>query len=1010
MTPPNPSAPAPKKAEKSYLSSAVESISPWTSARPATPKPAKESGVAAEALAQAPQRGGDHSVGRSHGISTRRYPEDCPPLKTKWFYAVDAPKRKPKLLKDVNIESKPLPAPKKYLTFSQGDSQSIEKAYQKFIEDEEDEGQTAQSPIDLTQTTPESKPGRKENSSLEGAGSPRQRRTIKVPVNEDYLFDVDIEERELAPVYWLGPIYDVRRGTWFYQEGSTLRPCDENLATQLEEGYLKVKPFRYPKPAVKDAQPKTADEAKLPTDLGATEVAPKASAENLKGSTEQAGSKPTDPAHQPQTHRLFGSYMNSIVTYQDDTVAWLSDDGIVSRMSTTVYQRFAGGGYMSGVKIVRGYTKREKTSTDTKTEVPLAPEPDLVDEPDKAGLRLDERQQRLLKRRSAPAGTLRASDIRDLHAEAQKPASSGSSTPKAEEAVRKLDEKEIRDDYQGHPTEDQSREIEHLILVTHGIGQRLGMRTESVNFIHDVNVLRQTLKSVYGNSADLQALNSEIDKLPKNCRIQVLPVCWRHLLDFPRHGLKQNRKEHDLADISSEDEEYPSLDDITVEGVPFVRSLITDLALDVLLYQSAYREHISNIVLRECNRVYKLFLDRNPDFNGKVSLIGHSLGSAIFFDILCRQKEDKDTYGLPQHPKFYHNRPGVQPQSKKDGKDMSFDFEVEDFYCLGSPIGLFQMLKGRTIAARRHPEAMPAQSPMDLDMLDDPFLAANSHPNETFFPTSGLPYSISSPKCAQLYNIFHPSDPIAYRLEPLIAPAMSSLKPQALPYTKKGIFNTSAAQGITGIGARVGQSVSGLWSSFSSGIASSLLNRSLGLTGEDIAKMERAQGQGIRDAPLSMGAGTNISGGGVITDTRTLTRENTNEKQRQLAEDTANADREGNDNAPTLIDDDIETLYSGFQQRRKSHQGNEESNKERIAADEKAKKLRREEMKVRGLNENGRIDFSIQESVLDFNPYNTIASHLSYWGDEDVCHFMQSQLLSRHRAFKRRASMDLLKR
>lgn len=81
------SAAAPKKVEKSYLSSTIESISPWTSTRPATPKPAEGSGVAAEA--HGAQRGGDHSVGRSHGISTRRYPEDCPPLKTKWFYAVD---------------------------------------------------------------------------------------------------------------------------------------------------------------------------------------------------------------------------------------------------------------------------------------------------------------------------------------------------------------------------------------------------------------------------------------------------------------------------------------------------------------------------------------------------------------------------------------------------------------------------------------------------------------------------------------------------------------------------------------------------------------------------------------------------------------------------------------------------------------------------------------------------------------------------------------------------------
>jgi len=29
----------------------------------------------------------------------------------------------------------------------------------------------------------------------------------------------------------------VRRGTWFYHEGSNLRPCEENLAAQLEEVY-----------------------------------------------------------------------------------------------------------------------------------------------------------------------------------------------------------------------------------------------------------------------------------------------------------------------------------------------------------------------------------------------------------------------------------------------------------------------------------------------------------------------------------------------------------------------------------------------------------------------------------------------------------------------------------------------------------------------------------------------------------------------------------------------------
>jgi len=207
--------------------------------------------------------------------------------------------------------------------------------------------------------------------------------------------------------------------------------------------------------------------------------------------------------------------------------------------------------------------------------------------------------------------------------------------------------------------------------------------------VHDVNVLRQTLKSVYSSSADLQALNSEIDKLPKNCRVQVLPVCWRHLLDFPKKGVRQNRREHDLAEAFGDEEEYPSLEDITVEGVPFVRSLITDLALvtisssllsksansekDILLYQSAYREHISNIVLNESNRIYNLFRERNPEFNGKVSLVGHSLGSAVLFDILCRQKEDTKVPASTPPQRHYKSRAATS--AKTPGKEFLFDFD-----------------------------------------------------------------------------------------------------------------------------------------------------------------------------------------------------------------------------------------------------------------------------------------------------------------------------------------------
>lgn len=154
--------------------------------------------------------------------------------------------------------------------------------------------------------------------------------------------------------------------------------------------------------------------------------------------------------------------------------------------------------------------------------------------------------------------------------------------------------------------------------------------------------------------------------------------CWRHLLDFPYRGVRQNRKELDLADADFDDDNsYPGLNDITLDSVPAVRNLISDLAMDVLLYQSAYCEHISTIVKQECNRILKLFKQRNPTFNGSVSLCGHSLGSAILFDILCQQPSTPPT-------------PGERRMDREGSQDILLDFDCEELFCLGSPVALFQ--------------------------------------------------------------------------------------------------------------------------------------------------------------------------------------------------------------------------------------------------------------------------------------------------------------------------------
>lgn len=76
---------------------------------------------------------------------------------------------------------------------------------------------------------------------------------------------------------------------------------------------------------------------------------------------------------------------------------------------------------------------------------------------------------------------------------------------------------------------------------------------ESINFVHDVNTLRKNIKSVYATSEDLRSLNSEIGGGPGNCRIQVLPVCWRHLLDFPRKR-DEKKNEQDIGLATEEDD------------------------------------------------------------------------------------------------------------------------------------------------------------------------------------------------------------------------------------------------------------------------------------------------------------------------------------------------------------------------------------------------------------------------------------------------------------------------
>lgn len=67
--------------------------------------------------------------------------------------------------------------------------------------------------------------------------------------------------------------------------------------------------------------------------------------------------------------------------------------------------------------------------------------------------------------------------------------------------------------------------------------------------------MRKTLKGVYTNSLDLRSMNTDEGDGPGNCRMQVLPVCWRHKVEFPRgRKRKAQADETDVVEALEEEE------------------------------------------------------------------------------------------------------------------------------------------------------------------------------------------------------------------------------------------------------------------------------------------------------------------------------------------------------------------------------------------------------------------------------------------------------------------------
>uniref|UniRef100_A0A665WQT6 Phospholipase DDHD1-like n=1 Tax=Echeneis naucrates TaxID=173247 RepID=A0A665WQT6_ECHNA len=246
--------------------------------------------------------------------------------------------------------------------------------------------------------------------------------------------------------------------------------------------------------------------------------------------------------------------------------------------------------------------------------------------------------------------------------------------------------------------EDRPPQTTHVVFVVHGIGQKM----DQGRIIKNTGMLRDGVRKM-----EEKHFSETIEE-----HVEFLPVEWRSKLTL----------------------DGDTVDSITPDKVRGLRDLLNSSAMDIMYYNSPlYRDEITKGLTQELNRLYSLFCSRNPEFEergGKVSIVSHSLGCVITYDIMTGW--DPVRFCLQEHCDTLTN----------DIMFPLFVWQVENFFCMGSPLAVFLALRGIRPGTSCHQDHI-------------------------------LPTSI----CSRLFNVFHPTDPVAYRLEPLILKHYSNIAP-----------------------------------------------------------------------------------------------------------------------------------------------------------------------------------------------------------------------------------------
>ncbi|KAF9290241.1 hypothetical protein BGZ68_007589 [Mortierella alpina] len=266
-------------------------------------------------------------------------------------------------------------------------------------------------------------------------------------------------------------------------------------------------------------------------------------------------------------------------------------------------------------------------------------------------------------------------------------------------------------------SDDSAVHAHHVIFVVHGMGRQL---EEFGNYERNVSYLVENTKAV---------LQSQFHELKTD--VHIIPIEWHAKL----HSMVDERMA--LASLRT---------------VPKVRLVMNDYFADILYYfNNHYGTEIIRMIVEELNEAYETFLAKHPDFNGKISVYALSLGGVAMFDILtCLDDDDEDT----EQTETKGTEPKDQDPSRSDGQELNkkrqprirkqdqpkfravvpkLKFRPDYLFTVGSPVGAVMVMR-------------------NLDW-------------ETFHPPDDIIH----------HNLFHPFDPLGYRIEPLIDPVFAGI-------------------------------------------------------------------------------------------------------------------------------------------------------------------------------------------------------------------------------------------